>query len=114
MALHSLMRDFLKIACYRLVKLNIDCLYEKRKAGNYQDKCIFENDLKGSLKAWDGRHLSDPFGSTIDLLCDLERSPLLLTVPQLLLLENRGGAGKREEEGFSSFRRIEKEKKRNG
>lgn len=73
LALHSPMRDFPE-NCLLLIHNTEYYLYKKRKARNYQDKYIFENDLKGSLKVRVERHLSDPFGSTINLLYDLERS----------------------------------------
>ena len=43
------MRDFPE-NCLLLIRNTEYYLSKKRKARNYQDKYIFENDLKGSLK----------------------------------------------------------------
>lgn len=85
------------------MKLNIGYLHKKRKAGGYQDRYIFETYSKGSSKGPGWEISAWPFWLYHKFTLWSWENPLLLPRPQLLVLENGGGVGKREHEGFSPF-----------
>ena len=100
LALHSPMRDFPE-NCLLLIRNTEYYLSKKRKARNYQDKYIFENDLKGSLKVrlrdiWVILWLYHKF--TV-WSCEI---PLLRTMPQLLLLESSGSVKDKMKDAYLS------------
>lgn len=102
MAIHQ-SGTFLKIVCYWFMKLIVDYLHAKRKAGDYQARYIFETYLKGRSQGPRWEISVWPFWLYHKSTLWSWGNPLLLPRPQLLLLEDGGGVGKREHEGFSPF-----------